>query len=182
MVEFSFTFGVFLSLLLMAADFGSIGYQWTVLQYAANQGARIGSLGYIGTVDPDTGDNFKSTGMTDAILQQIKDKTAEIADGHDQRRVDTIKSIVIVVASQYGVSLTKDDVVVYDKNHTAISNDPSTGEDTQSDDMMYVRTQKTVTLPVLSNTIQKLLGATPQNLSFTLIGEALSKNEPFRVQ
>ncbi len=180
MVEFAFTFGLYMALLFMAADFGFVGYQWTVLQYAANQGARIGRFGYIQDVDPETGDDFKSTGLTSAVITEIADKTDEIKPNTDARRVDTIKSIVIVVAKQYGVELTKDDVLVYDKDHTQITDGQSA--DTTSDDMMYVQAKKAVGIPGLSNTIQNLLGFAGSNFSFNLTGEALSKNEPFRTQ
>lgn len=187
LTEFSLTISLYLALMLMAFDFGSVAYQWTALQYAANQGARIGSLGYINDIDPNTADEMFSTGTDDNFVLGVK-----ILSNHTDR-IDTIKAVTLLSAAKFGIILGKEDVTVLDESHSpyaagtgtvmvgCIGKTGAAPADTIGEKLMYVRVEKDATLPVLSSIIQSLLGFSgiSQELNCKLVGEALTRNEPF---
>ncbi len=64
LVEFAFVFLIFIVLICMLSGLTQIAYNWIVLQYAASDASRFGSLGKI-----DTGFNSREASIRNRVAQ-----------------------------------------------------------------------------------------------------------------
>lgn len=109
MVEFALSFVLFFAMFEACAAAAGVCYQWAILQFSVNQGARMGSLGF------------------NTYTLYGKEITCE-------RRAECVEKIARLTAEEFGV---KAKVQVFDKEHKSILANPAT--DTNPEELMYVQ-------------------------------------------